>query len=698
MLLATAITLLAGGLTSFAVPRAAAGAAPPDPAQPLVLRMRSITPDYVPERGPIVIRGTITNASDERWTAINVHGFIGKTPLTTPEAVAEAAQTPVDADVGHRITEPGTFDSIPELDPGQSTAFVVELPRSTLEVTVPGVYWFGVHALGTNAEGRSQNAVGRDRTFVTFVPRSLQTTGSIEDVALLASVRSGVTRGSDGAIQDTAEWRQSLRSGVLHQAVALGRAAQSHPLSWLVDPGVIDAVRQLAAGNPPRSLGTPGAKGGESNGPSASPSPSDSTAPASGAAPVTSPATVRAARGWLTSFRQVLTTGTGQVFGLPYGDLAVDTALAYDGELLAEGVRRTGHSLRPWQVPLTPAVSPPDGRIAADDVSALRRSTELLLDDTAVAGPAPSAGQVSGRAVVFAASAASEGGPGPVDPTSNLALRQRILAEAAVRFLDEQQPLVVRIPEGFQHPMPSFFTGLDVPWLRLTTVDDATAGAADDVDPDTLRAPDPAAPQLGPHVYDAASATLDQGRILQSVIPGNLTLGRTLFTEVSGNASYAAADDRFGALARMETTSRWVTDNLQGIELAAPESVTLASSSGRFSALVSNTLDVPVTVKVRALSDPNLKVTGGETVQLPPHGQTSVLLKAATQVPGVHTVTLELTNQAGQPLGSSDPFPIRAVQVSRLIWVIIGAGLALLFAAIVVRLTRRFLRRGRPSE
>ena len=65
---------------------------------------------------------------------------------------------------------------------------------------------------------------------------------------------------------------------------------------------------------------------------------------------------------------------------------------------------------------------------------------------------------------------------------------------------------------------------------------------------------------------------------------------------------------------------------------------------------------------------------------------------ASTHVLGVHTVTLQLTNKAGTPLGSSDQFPMRAEQVSQLIWVIIGAGVGLLFAAIVVRLVRRVIR------
>jgi hypothetical protein len=77
-----------------------------------------------------------------------------------------------------------------------------------------------------------------------------------------------------------------------------------------------------------------------------------------------------------------------------------------------------------------------------------------------------------------------------------------------------------------------------------------------------------------------------------------------------------------------------------------------------------------------------------------------VLLNASTDQRGVHNVTLELTNAAGRPLGAEDQFPMRAEQVSRLIWVIIGAGVALLFAAIVVRLVRRILRAraGQPSS
>jgi hypothetical protein len=66
-----------------------------------------------------------------------------------------------------------------------------------------------------------------------------------------------------------------------------------------------------------------------------------------------------------------------------------------------------------------------------------------------------------------------------------------------------------------------------------------------------------------------------------------------------------------------------------------------------------------------------------------------VLLNAQTRLLGIHNVTLVVTDVDGTPLGSSDTVPIRAAQVSAVIWLILGTGVALLFGAIAVRLVRR---------
>jgi hypothetical protein len=677
----------------------AVAVAPAEPEQPLAPRIRSITPDYVPESGPILIRGTVTNDSDRTWTAINVHGFMGDAPLTTAAELEAASQVPATADVGHRITVPGTFASIASLVPGQSASFEVRLPRRDLPLSSPGVYWFGVHVLGDDGRGGPRVAVGRDRTFLPFVPVSSVPAGEAEDTALVVPVRAGVVRGPDGTVVDPDAWGRSLQSGPLHALAALGRAARGHQLTWLVDPAVPDVVRRLARDNPARTLTSPirPHPGGDDQSPSApaSASGADSTsADASGASgSVPTEATHRQARRWLVRMHTLFSADTGQVLGLPYGDLAVEPAALNDRPLLLAALRRGARALTTWGLAASPAVAPPDGRTTSDAIGALPRETDVLLPDSGVRGGTATVNRTDGHPVVVLSSAAAHGGPGPINPHSSLALRQRVLAEAALRVLGDREPLVVELPSGVHDRIrPSFFSGLDVPWLRLTTYGGATAVPSTRLAPSRLRAPPPGAPQLGPRVYSTARVLLDGGSILQSVLTDNHTLRKRLFEDVAGNASYAAQLEPYLALSRMRVTEGWVHDNLDRIALAAPVSVTLASTSGRFSAIVSNDLDVPVTVKVRAVSDTGLRITGGEKVKVAPHGRSPVLLNASTDERGVHTVTLELTNAAGRPLGASDSFPMRAEQVSRLIWVIIGVGVVLLFAAIVVRLTRRILR------
>jgi hypothetical protein len=673
-----------------------------DDHQPLVPRIRSISPDYVPEHGPVVVRGTVTNVSHRTWTAINVHGFMGASPITTGAELAAATKTPLTADVGHRITVPGTFASISSLAPGQTATFEVRLRHSTLPVSAAGVYWFGVHVLGDDGTGGAREAVGRDRTFLAYLPGSAVPAGRQETAALVVPVRAGVVRAPDGTVLDPQEWGRSLRSGELHEAAATGAAARGRPLTWLLDPAVTGVVRRLAHGNPARTLTTPAEDDGDddSPSPSATSSAAGATTSTSGT-PGTTPSaqTRRLARRWLARMHAHVTGSSAQVLGLPFGDLAVEPAVNHDPSLVRTAFRRTSQALRAWGVSATAAVSPPAGRTTPAALAGLPAGTEVLLDDIAVSGAPHTVNRIGRHPVLLASTATEQGGPGPVDPHASLAFRQRVLAEAALRLLGDRQPLVVELPNSVQHRLrPSFFSGLDVPWLRLTTVAGAAATAAHPLAAAALRPPASGRPTLGAGLYRTAQVVLDDGDTLQSILTGKHVLRRRLFEEVAGNASYAAQQEPAIAEARMRVTADWVRGSLDAIDLAAPGSVTLASASGHFSVLVGNGLDVPVTVKVRAVSDSQVQITGGETVQLAPHERTSVLLSATTHQRGVHNVSLELTTTGGRLLGAQDGFPMRAEQVSGLIWVIIGAGVALLFAAIAIRLTRRIMRARAPHE
>lgn len=699
----TAISALTlGAAPAPASPETPVAAAPaarvvPDTEEPLTLRMRSITPDYVPDHGPVVVHGTITNSSRQKWTAINVHGFISSAPMTTAAELAEAVEVPTTTYVGDRITVPGTFDRIDILRSGQTKSFTVSIPRSDLNVTAPGVYWFGVHALGTSSDGRPDTAVGRDRTFLPLVANPDHQV----DTALVVPVRAAITHAPDGSLEDPTGWAHSVAAGPLRAVVQVGRAAQGRPLTWLLDPAVLDAVRQLAAGNPARSLGVPDARGGTPSAtPSSSPSASVSgTASGSsvGAQPSASEVVTAGAieRGWLRGLHGLVAVATNQILGLPYGDLAVDSVSRYDHPLLGAAIARTGHTLAPWGLPVQGAVSPPSGGLDPLVIDGLPAATRVLLSDRAVTGTTPTVNRVSGRSVVLASSGAATGGPGPRSPLGALALRQRILSEAALRLNDSGQPLVVELPHNWApRHLGSFFDGLDVPWLRLTTLDQAVNdNPPAELPGNRLRStPLPSSQDFEPDVYTAANKGLSGSRTLGSMLATRNELPREIFAETTSNASYAAREDPYSALARLRSIEGWVSTQLAAVRVQAPESVTLASSQGRFSAVVTNDLDVPVTVEVRAVADPQLRITGGETVQLPPHGRTTILLEATTHRLGVHQVTLELATPSGETIGSADAFPIRAEQVSELIWVIIGAGVGLLFTAIVIRLVRRIVR------
>ena len=225
----------------------------------------------------------------------------------------------------------------------------------------------------------------------------------------------------------------------------------------------------------------------------------------------------------------------------------------------------------------------------------------------------------------------------------------------------------------------------------MTTVADAVGPMIEqDVDQARLHYPDAElAAELPPTVFHAVSALRTSGQTLQSVLPHNDTVGDAVLDDALTSASYTARGGT-GATGTAADRSRAVIDaQLRSITVTAPPSVTLASDHGKFNATVANNLDQPVQVKVKAITDGKLTIGGSGRLEIPAGRTASVLLSATAHANGIHHVVLQLTTVDGAPLGSQDSFPIRAAQVSRIIWLFIGGGLGLLFAAIVVRLVHR---------
>jgi hypothetical protein len=660
-----------------------------------------LTPSELPRTGPIRVSGSVTNVDDETWTTVNLYPFASLAPITSTAELAEAADTDIEAPVGPRDTDIGPYYTIDELAPGETLQYSFAVPRKRIPALDPGVYWFGVHALGANTAGRDDLADGRARTFLPLVP---DRTSRTVDTALVLPIRHAVRHDADGRVADAPGWTTTLSpEGQLGALTDLGVAAGNRPLTWLVDPAVIDAVGRLTEGNPERSLAPtidPGEPDGdESESPPAdvSEEPSGEASPEDGESEDAEPedveqaAAAAAGSAWLDRLHTGLEDS--EILGLPYGDLDVSAAATQSPGAYEAARERTGTQLAPWGLPLSPAVASPSGWLSPDAVRMTDADTRVLVTDRMFRGRAPSVAETDGHPVVVTSSEAASGGPGPEAALSPLAVRQRIVSEAALRLLTPgRPPLVVMLPSSWA-PTPSdgFWDGLDLDWLRLTSVDTISAQAGPDVSPDRLLYPEAQRlAELDAADFAAATGLARAGDTLQNLLTLNDQVGGVVRDEAMTDLSYAARRQPLTSRASASRSRDWIEDHLDAVEVTAPKAVILSSGSGRFSATVHNMLEQPVTVRLDAVTDPLLRVTVPDSdVEIGPDSRTTILLNASSQAVGVRNVTLQLTDTEGTPIGSSDSLPIRSNRVSNVIWLILGTGVALLFGTIGIRLFRR---------
>jgi hypothetical protein len=646
------------------------------------------------------VTGSITNRDDAPWLDVNAFAFVSADPLRSSGELTEASLTDEAGEVGERITAPGTYDTIDRIAPGESAQFSIEVPSALLAADEPGVYWFGVHALGEGPDGREDGADGRARTFLPMVEPGRRRV----DTALVVPLRHGLPHTPDGRLRDTLGWAHVLSpEGTLGALLDLGTAAGSRPLTWLVDPALPDAVAALAAGNPPRSIAATGDGSSTDTGPSPSPSPQPSPSSDDGTdAPAPEATrTTQAADAWLARLEEGLRGA--QVLTLPYGDVDVTAAAHSSPSLYRRARERSRDGVREYAGTPGQAVAPPAGYLDRDGLRLAGPGDTVLVSDRMLPPDSPTLVRTAGRRVVATSSGASSGGPGPDNPFSPLAVRQRILAEAAVRLLRPgPQQLATLLP---QHWTPTdttgFFEGLDVGWLHLTTVADLASGRAAPVRADSLTYPR----EESRHEVDAANfasahSLVRVGETLQDVLVNNTDVAQVVTDQALASTSYATRAHPDAVRAVTDRTRAYLDRQLGSIRIEAPRAVTLSSASGRFAATITNGLDQPVRVSLEAVSDEPLSITVPTEVEIGPGGRSTVLLSASTTRPGIHNVTLRVTDATGIALGASDRLPIRSAQVSNVIWLILGSGVTLLFGAIVVRLVRRLraaTRAGRES-
>lgn len=709
----TAGTLVAGALT---VPVAAHPQGPKAVAaadrQPLAVSIESMTPSSVPRRGEVTLTGEIRNRSRSTWSDLQVFLFASDTPMTTSEELEEANATDEALEVGARVTAEGLYDEVPDLDPGESTDYRLSVPVSELGFNREGVYWMGVHVLGTNEEGRIDGADGRART---FIPLMRDTASPDTTMSLVVPLRAPVRRTAAGQLANGKGWMRRLGDeGRLGRLVDLAGTAFDVPLTWVADPAVLEAARSLSDGNPAFDLAPTVA---DETDPSASPSPIPETPLTESPAPgetaegegenpeeqlgaLSEEAEV--ARGWLNDF--VARAGEQEVLALPYGDVDVATLLRGDfGGTFENAYRLSEEAMEQLGVEAEPVVAPLSGLIPNAALDHLDPELPLLLSERAAEAKALTVDLPQGSQALLTSEVARVGGPTPTPPFGALALRQRILAEAAVHGLEHGsgRPLVVSTPElwdpGRNWSSAAFFNGFDQPWLRTVSLGTARAlSEAEEYDAQLTytrrlrRRELPVANVLATQELGAA------GDVLAALLTENDTIDEQVGrSAMLGSSTYARAyADR--ARARTREISEQVHRRLSQVYIEGSDLVTMSSETGSFAVTLVNGLDEPVTVGIEAETGTDeLEIRSPDLVSLGPEQRATVRLPVRATDIGVHSVRLVPTTSDGRPLGRSTVVKIRSSRVGLVIWLIMGTGAAVFVAAIGMRIVRRMRDRKR---
>ncbi|RYB88608.1 hypothetical protein EUA06_20180 [Nocardioides glacieisoli] len=704
---------LTAGLASLGA-QAPAAAAPAEEQDPLVVHIDTIDP-VLPRSGDVVITGTVTNVSADTYTRINLHAFSSENPiLDSANLVTSAASDPTQA-VGDRVTVPGTFYTVAELAPGQTAYFSDTVPVELLEMDprVEGVYWIGIHAFGDGAVPRDGFADGRARTFIPARPSA---DGSAETSVIL-SLRSPVWFTDDGKVAGLDRWEKRLgEGGSLDGVLDMADSADATPYSWLVDPAVLVALTRLERGNPARSIvpdpnipiEEPASEEPASETPaSETPAPEEATEPTEAPggwdtlAPPTSPdaeptaqeqALATAAAGWLNRFRDLV--GTQPVLTLPFGDLDVSAAVRNDRTRLDQAVARSAEVMRVLRLPSRPAVSPAGDRLSPEGLQTVSPETVILMGDSAFDFPPTTPNSVVkmlGHKVLVTSTAAESGGPGPTAATDPLAMRQRLLSEAALRALDDDSaPLILTLPTVWRgEDAAAFFDELEQPWLDIVPVEEI----ADDRNAvgqpaSTLNyTTEDQAAEIGAGNFTAATRATNAANLLEQVLLRQTTIEGQVRDEALVTVSEQHRTRPGVALKSAGRLEAGMSDYLGKIQIEAPPAVTLFSASGKLGATLVNLLDQPVTVEVRPTTDGQLTISGlGGARTLGPDARSVLRYEATTDQLGTHNVRFFVTSVEGAPLGSSDALPIRAARVSALVWVAMAGGALVLFGMIGYRL------------
>ncbi len=752
-------TFLAGlaGLTVLLSPAAAAApieaqisahSSGQDPTTGLEVSIETLSPTSLEPGDVVEVSGTVTNVDDHPWLAINAFLVNSAGALTSAQELQDAADSPDTSYIGDRVIEPDAFVGIGDLDPGESVDYALQVPYRDLGITgAPGVYQIGVQVIGTDVDGsRSLSATGRARTFLPL----LSADGARVQTSLLWPLLAPVRRVAGGRLGNGDRLvALCAPGGRLRTLLDMARSSGPVPLTLVLDPGLLDALGEIARGTTSSPLAEQdGAAGTPSFGTPSfdtpSPGASGSTAgtpdqvPGAGALaefvqtePVDESADQRTARLWLrdlvafTPDVSVWATGYDQpdLAALPTRespDVSIEPLTVRTADRLRAATNRaTTATLSSLNISATSLWWPPGGYT---DTAALTRASPTVRASIVGAGSLPgrpetgssllqvdTAGGVAD--VVVNDPTYLDGGPGPGDTDSALQVRQRIAAETALqslaltaqgrRFGGATVVLSRFWDPGAQWGQAAFFTAFSTSWTRMATTQEqldrplVTYEGAAAVPPSAGPPPLPAELTRAAALIDRRSGLL--GELLRGpAVTDSVTLFYDEVTTTALSQYWRARPGRGQAYARR--SARALAGQLQSVSVEIPTFVTLSSQSGRFGITITNRLDQAVTVGVDFDSGSGrFTLPDVAPIAIGPGERRTILVSASVTDVAVDQVTAHLTTVSGDHFGPAATFTLRTSVLGVVIWIALGAGAGFVLLVVLRRSVRR-VRTGRATR
>lgn len=615
--LGIAVSLAAASTT---IPAATARAA--DPIQ-MSVDLTAMTVSGTKPTDRVTLQLRLTNTGTVPAYGVLAKIWRSRTPIRSRSELAQIADGSVEP-VGGWPNLPGNYqlitNSMTAFAPKESRSFSLTGTLAQLGFdSKKAAYSLGVDVVATADQSSNNDTVAHLRT---FVPMPGKAAVPVTSVVLLSSTPTKL--GNNLFANEDLSAELTGRLNTLLTAATTGRN------SWVIDPALLDEVRDQADGYQVVHDGT-----------------------------VSEGTHQQVAAAWLTRFQKLDAARGGRtLFGNPdsYGAEATKTT-----DLIAWSKAATASVPGVSALPL---IVVPTGTVV--DNASLAFLAPASAKAITASNSSVSAALQSGRSsqLVLGASAVSATDEVGVSSTTRIQERQLQLAETAlcaalgqVRVISNTAELALNAQTQPSWVSPRPLNALFATGVRATAT-------VKDTKPDHL-----SADSFGRLKALSADLTAYQNLVPNSTLATPAaTLSRTISQAWIGQEDRA---DEFAMALRNQFGADAVADK---VKLRASARFVMSGRTTEFPITVTNDLSEPIQVRVVVVTDNPQRVTvpPSELVTVQPGQSETVNIRPEATTNGVVTAEAHLADAAGHPIGEQASLTIEVTELGVVAWIIVG--------------------------